>query len=585
LACGYVLVGRFGYTSFDDEKFADTNNAGNWLSKENLGPWKARDTAGLTEADDLRVLTIYIAAFYFALTTMTSVGYGDILPFNNVERAYSIVLEFIGAIIFAMVIAQITAVVSTMDTNARQIAEHLDAVTSFVDMRKFPGKLGRRIRRHFRHFYSLKSAIDEVKIFGELSQTLRRTVSAFLVSDLMGSDSFFSKMPPMLWPKLLPLLRPMRFEATETLAVQGEYCNEVYIIVTGSMTGKLIVPGEKTPNKPHTRHIITGDSVNVLSAVGVWTKCVETVSADGAVETYAVSTSEFRALFTASSDVEAFEKMQVAEARNFIMDSSFVDSPYGKPVRYACFGTVKFTVVQAAGLFATAKLAAARSRAQQKGLGGDCASWVVSDLVDKATGKPFNTVWRHQTAKSIIKVNWLPSDKLLQDDGADKPCWAETVKWEDITAPFSQQALRVRVFFSDQGHDRLLGKTIINLEALAYEPIKDSHGAVKGWYQLELNDGRVSNSPTPAPTKKNAYVLQPEDLSNRMDVDLRDDKDSCIELKLKAVRAEHELKHKKKDRAWLLAQERVFKGTVGISDVVELQMLHGKAGANIVDLS
>jgi hypothetical protein len=34
---------------------------------------------------------------------MTSVGYGDILPFNNVERAYCIVLEFIGAIIFAMV--------------------------------------------------------------------------------------------------------------------------------------------------------------------------------------------------------------------------------------------------------------------------------------------------------------------------------------------------------------------------------------------------------------------------------------------------------------------------------------------------
>ena len=141
LACGYVLIGRYGYTNFDDEMFADTNGGGTWLAKENLGPWKARDTAGLTEEKDLAVLTsrfsptissslflmtcmhssinvvaififyfslirlvpVYIAAFYFALTTMTSVGYGDILPFNNVERAYCIVLEFIGAIIFAMV--------------------------------------------------------------------------------------------------------------------------------------------------------------------------------------------------------------------------------------------------------------------------------------------------------------------------------------------------------------------------------------------------------------------------------------------------------------------------------------------------
>ena len=83
-------------------------------------------------------------------------------------------LEFVGAIVFGLTVASLTSVVTSIDINARKTAEELDAVSSFVANRNFPEPLGRRIRRHFRHFYSMKSAIDESKIFGELSTTLRR---------------------------------------------------------------------------------------------------------------------------------------------------------------------------------------------------------------------------------------------------------------------------------------------------------------------------------------------------------------------------------------------------------------------------
>ena len=105
--------------------------------------------------------------------------------------------------------------------------KQLDSVASFVVNRGFPEGLGRRIRRHFRHFYSLKSAIDESKIFSELSTSLRKEVSAYLVSDLMGQESFFMSMSPVLWPRLLPLLRPMRFEKDELICRQDEECTEM----------------------------------------------------------------------------------------------------------------------------------------------------------------------------------------------------------------------------------------------------------------------------------------------------------------------------------------------------------------------
>jgi hypothetical protein len=191
-----------------------------WLEFTIHGPFSARDTTG-RNGDD-KVNTIYIASFYYCITTMTSVGYGDIIPTNNTERIFAMLLEFVGAITFAMIIASLTSIITSMDMNTRKTAEQLDAVASFVEVRQFPEGLGRRIRRHFRHFYSLKSAIDETKIFTDLSAALRKEVSAYLVVELMGRESFFMTIPNNLWSLLLPLLRPMRFEQGEVICTQDE---------------------------------------------------------------------------------------------------------------------------------------------------------------------------------------------------------------------------------------------------------------------------------------------------------------------------------------------------------------------------
>ena len=43
-------------------------------------------------------LSQYVAGVYWAFTTMTTVGYGDILPQNDIERAFAIFIMFTGAL-------------------------------------------------------------------------------------------------------------------------------------------------------------------------------------------------------------------------------------------------------------------------------------------------------------------------------------------------------------------------------------------------------------------------------------------------------------------------------------------------------
>lgn len=122
-ACGFVVIGKVG------------SNAGvlSWFDFEVKGPFVSKDTTGANGSE--AVYSIYVAAFYFTVTTITSVGFGDIYTRNDLERVYVIVLELVGAFAFAAVIGSITSVVTSMDMNAQKTSEQLDSVASFVKVR------------------------------------------------------------------------------------------------------------------------------------------------------------------------------------------------------------------------------------------------------------------------------------------------------------------------------------------------------------------------------------------------------------------------------------------------------------------
>jgi hypothetical protein len=46
--------------------------------------------------------SLYIAAFYYAVTSMTTVGYGDIRGFNLTERIVAMFLMLLGVLFFSM---------------------------------------------------------------------------------------------------------------------------------------------------------------------------------------------------------------------------------------------------------------------------------------------------------------------------------------------------------------------------------------------------------------------------------------------------------------------------------------------------
>ena len=73
----------------------------------------------------------YLDAIYWALTTLTTVGYGDVVPHNNMERAYTLVVLLVGAIVFGFLLSSLGELLSNVDPTRVRIDEKMnEAATS-----------------------------------------------------------------------------------------------------------------------------------------------------------------------------------------------------------------------------------------------------------------------------------------------------------------------------------------------------------------------------------------------------------------------------------------------------------------------
>ena len=83
VACGWIGVGQ-------------TEGWGSWLDEGNFDFSKDEST-------------IYITSLYWVVTTLTTVGYGDIYGNTVQEYIYTMIVEFIGILVFSIIMSTVNS--------------------------------------------------------------------------------------------------------------------------------------------------------------------------------------------------------------------------------------------------------------------------------------------------------------------------------------------------------------------------------------------------------------------------------------------------------------------------------------------
>lgn len=105
--------------------------------------------SGLGISDE-SVATRYIAACYWAVVTISTVGYGDITPTNETEVLMTIILVFIGVSMYSYILSRLTSIFAMLNNSKSAEQSREKILKNFVTKSRLNILLSAKVM----HFYN-----------------------------------------------------------------------------------------------------------------------------------------------------------------------------------------------------------------------------------------------------------------------------------------------------------------------------------------------------------------------------------------------------------------------------------------------
>ena len=184
---------------------------------------------------EVSLWTRYLTSFYWSITTLTTVGYGDISAVTNEEKVMSVFAELLGGMIFGMLVGTLSSIITQGRLAEQMFTTKMEAVSEFMRVKRVPLLLRRRVRVFYENLYKQKSVFDENEFLTQLSPQLAKELTQFMYEDIMDNVPLFNGLPDSVVTKICLHLKPFTANMNDDIVKEGEEGSELYIIVNGEV--------------------------------------------------------------------------------------------------------------------------------------------------------------------------------------------------------------------------------------------------------------------------------------------------------------------------------------------------------------
>ncbi|TNV85871.1 hypothetical protein FGO68_gene14280 [Halteria grandinella] len=372
---------------------------------------------------------VYVTALYFTVTTLVTVGYGDITPQSSQEKIFCMVIMIIGIVTFSYMTGSLSSIIQSIDSNEAHIQEKITVLNNLAQDYDLDVGLFRKLVKNIKYDHSRKQK-DMVQFMEELPHKLKVELAFAVHQKMYKQVKFFEQKERSFIAWITKILKPSKIDDQEYAFKEGEDVVEMCFLAKGSI--QYVLP--RYDNKSFSA-VAQGDHFGYLELADdpMFTQNDEVCSTSTAAEKLRANKTILRRFTLMSTGASEVLLLQVADLIKMRLEfPSAINDLFGKiKSEFQALTILKLELIRSQEL---EKVQTQSALLTQKSLGGQTSKSGESIPILRGVAR--------KKLKSIVRFGVIGGlSKKLK--GPQSPTFTKsaTMGSDKLTAGISEQAM------------------------------------------------------------------------------------------------------------------------------------------------